>query len=229
MPGKTWAGPWPPHRPGPGVPGTKTQPGWGGILYTATSAPVTSVTATFTVPSLSGETGAVASIWVGIGDVMQTGIYCSYDEGQPGNYSNLWPWTWWISGNGAAELWDASAFPVAAGDSMTCSLSVGATTWTATLANATEGWSYANVRAIQAVNVAISDWPFPLNAAGVIIEKEGTHPLPDYGTLTFTDIVTTPAIVAEDVTYITTVNTDTDQTPGTYSAGSFTMTWHNYS
>lgn len=219
----TWQGDWPPP-----VPGNSTQTGWGGMVYQATSAPVTSVTATFTVPTLSGNAGAVASCWVGIGNVFQTGIYLSYNTGSAGNNDPYPAWTWFIQGNGASQFWDSAVYPIAAGNSLTLTLALAGNYWVATQANATQGWSYANSTPVQAVGIATSTWGYPFNTAAIIIEKEGSANLPDYGSLTFTNIATVPAIVAADIGYITTVNSSTDQTPGTYSNGSFTMNWAAY-
>lgn len=205
------------------------QTGWGGMVYQATSAPVTSVTATFTVPALAGDTGALCSIWVGIGNVMQTGIYSAYNTGSAGNNDPYPAWTWFIQGTGASQFWDSAVYPIAAGDSLTLTLAIAGNYWVATQANHTKGWSYANSTPVQAVGVVTSEWGYPFSTAEIIIEKEGTANLPDYGTLTFTGIATVPAIVTDDIGYITTVNTNTDQTPGTYSGGSFTMTWNAYS
>ena len=223
----TWQGSWPP-QPDPDTPGSSTQTGWGGMVYLATSAPVTSVTATFTVPSLTGNAGALCSIWVGIGNVFQTGIYSAYNTGSPGDNDPYPTWTWFIQGNGASNLFDAAPWPVAAGDSMTLTLALAGSFWVATQVNSTEGWSYVNSVPVQAVGIVTSAWGYPFNTAEVIIEKEGSANLPDYGSLTFTSIATTPAIVPGDINYITTVNTNTDQTPGTYSGGNFTMTWNNF-
>jgi len=216
----------------PPTPGTQNQPGWGGIVYNATSGPVTSVTASFTVPSLSGSTGALASIWVGIGNVMQTGIYAAYYTGYPGDIVTSPHWTWFLGGGVTSQFWDPSAYYSSAGDALTLTLAVVGDYWVATQVNATQGWSYASSTPTQSVNSALGQWNWPYNTAEVIIENEkaagGGTGLPDYGTLTFSNIATVPALVTADLTYITTVNTHTDQTPGTYSGGAFTMTWANY-
>jgi hypothetical protein len=221
----TWDGDWPP------VPGTSTQTGWGGLVYQATSAPVTSVTATFTVPALSGDAGAYSSIWVGIGNVMQTGIYSIYDTGHSGNNNPLSSWTWFISGSGGAgsEFWDISVYPLAAGDVLTLTLAITGNYWVATQVNHTEGWSVTSSTPVQSVGVCTGQWNYPYNTAEIIIEKEGSNDLPDYGTLTFSNIATVPAINTFDLNYITTVNVLTDQTPSAYSGGAFTMSWNNFS
>lgn len=226
--GSTWQGEWPP-RPDPDTPGNSTQTGWGGMVYQATNAPVTSVTATFTVPSLSGNAGALCSIWVGIGNVFQTGIYSAYNTGFPGNNSPLPSWTWFIQGNGASNLWDEPAWPVVAGDSMTLTLALSGNFWVATQTNNTESWTYVNQVPVQAVGIVTSAWGYPFNTAEVIIEKEGASNLPNYGSLTFTNIAATPAIVPAAISYVTTVNSSTDQTPGTFSGGNFTMSWDAFS
>lgn len=220
----TWNGNWPPPTPG-----VSTQTAWGGIVFTSPTAPVTSVTATFNIPTLSGNTGALASIWVGIGNVFQTGIYSAYNTGSSGNNNPSPPWTWFISGNAVNQFWDAAVYPLAAGDSMTLTLSLSGNYWVATQVNHTENWSYTNNTPVQAVGIGISQWNYPWSTAAIIIEKEGSANLPDYGSLTFTNIATTPAINPAYLNYVSTVNTNTDQTPGTFSNGAFTMTWNNFS
>lgn len=214
----------------PGAPNTGTQTGWGGVVFSQPSEPVTSITATFTIPTLSGETGAVCSIWVGIGNVMQTGIFCYYVSGASGNNEFLdSPWTWFLSNQtapGTNCIWDTSTFTLAAGNELTLTFSYDETYWYSTQTNHTAGWSYTQQATIQSVNLGNDTWNFPYPNAEIIIEKESAA-LPNYGTLVFSDVATTPAINTSYITYVDTVNTDTDQT-GVYSNGTFTMTWENY-
>jgi hypothetical protein len=216
-------------------------PIWGGAVFVGSSAPTTSITATFTVPPLKGRPGSYASVWVGIGDVMQTGIYLIYDSTQPGNAACS-PWTWFISGNGAGEIWAGNVFnagtayfPVSAGDSLTLTLSLDSSYWYATQVNHTRGWRYEQKQSVQAVNIASSVWNFPYRDCEVIIENENTgtekpvYNLPDYGTVTFTDIAAVPAIDPSSILYLSSAQTKVDQSPGIYADGTLTMKWENYS
>ena len=214
----------------PPVPGTTTQTGWGGIVFNCATGPVTACAGTFTVPSLSGEDGSLCSIWIGIGNVMQTGIYSQYYTGSPGDNDPYPSWTTFIdgSGGGAIQFWSDSR-SVTAGDSVTLEMTLEDDYWTCTQTNSTAGWSYSNVTSCRAVSIVNTQWSYPFNQAEWIIEKEGSSYLPDYGTLTWTGMSSTPSIDSSSLSYVSTVNTSTDQTPGTYSDGEFTMTWHAYS
>ena len=205
------------------------QGGWSGYVFQEHSS-YAGVSATFTVPSLSG--GGIASAWVGLGNVYQTGIFFTYDTSDTGNASCR-AWSWWLPG--AGENWNAAAYPVKAGDSLTLTIELTSTDWLMTIANSTESWSYTEVKSVLAVNVGSvqnggagpSSWPYPLRQAEVIIEREG-NPLPDYGSVAFTSVTTTPAIAAGPQP-LATVNSGIDQYPGPFSGGAFTMYWNSAS
>jgi len=210
------------------VPNAANNTIWGGIQCNSANAPVTSITATFTVPTLSGQAGSEGSIWVGIGNIFQTGIYSFYDTGHSGNNNTLTSWTWFIAGNGASQFWNTALYPSSAGDVMTLTLALSGNYWVSTQSNATQSWTYTNSTPVQAVGIATLGWQYPQNDAVVIIENENSN-LPNYGTLTFSNISMTPAIDPANITYLTTVGAHTQQTPGTLSGGAFTMTWNNFS
>ena len=142
-------------------------------------------------------------------------------------------WSEWVPG--PFENWDPTAYPVKAGDSLTLTVQLTSTDWLMTITDSTAGWSYTEVKSVLSVNIGQLEgntpsgpayWPFPLMTAEVIIEDQGPT-LPDYGSVAFTSITTTPAIVGSPVPYAT-VNTGIDQYPGPFNltAGSFTMTWN---
>jgi hypothetical protein len=215
-----------------------TQTGWGGYQFTEHSS-YTGISATFTIPALSGEAGALASMWVGLGGgnydaIYQTGIYASYNTGSSGNNASSC-WSWWLPG--AGELWNTTAYPTAAGDSLTLTIQLTSVNWLMTITNHTEDWTYTEVKSVLAINVGSiqnggagpTAWPYPSETASIIIEKEGSDPNPDYGSVEFTSVTTTPAISAAPNGIIT-VNTDIDQYPGEFNlgSGSFTMFWNGY-
>lgn len=211
--------------------GSTTQPGWGGYVFYE-HASYTGISATFTIPTVTG--GEYDSIWVGLGNVYQVGIYQTYVSGDPGGSSTR-PWTWWLPG--AGEAWNQAAFPTAAGDQLTLAMQLTSTDWLMTISNNTEGWTYTEVRSVLSVNLgSINDdgagnpvWPYPCGGAEVIIEKETTQ-LPAYGSVAFTSVTTTPpATVAPQMIF--TVNGNVDQYPGPYNVanGSFTLYWNAYS
>lgn len=206
-----------------------TQPGWGGYLFDEHPA-YTGVSATFTIPEVSG--GQYDSVWVGLGNVYQVGLYQTYDTSQPGNSSTR-PWSWWLPGSG--EQWRASAYPTSAGDLITLAMELTDDSWLMTITNNTQGWTVTERKSVLAVNIGSINnngagtafWPYPVRTAEVIIEREDVE-LPNYTSLTFTGITTTPP-VSEAPSPIFTVNETVDQYPGSYSEGSFTMIWHGYS
>jgi hypothetical protein len=215
-----------------------TQTGWGGYQFREHSS-YTGISATFTIPSLSGEAGALSSMWVGLGGgnydaIYQTGIYASYNTGSSGNNDSSC-WSWWLPG--AGELWNTTAYPTAAGDSLTLTIQLTSTDWLMTITNNTEDWTYTEVKSVLAVNVGSiqnggagpTAWPYPSETAQIIIEKEGSDANPDYGSVEFTSITTTPAIVTAPFGILT-LNTGIDQYPGEFNlgSGSFTMTWTGY-
>lgn len=198
-----------------------TQPGWGGYQF-AEHASYTGITATFTIPDVTG--GAYDSLWVGLGNVYQCGIYQTYVSGDPGG-SWTRPWSWWFPG--AGEEWNQDDWPTAAGDSLTVTVQLTASDWLMTIANNTQGWAYTEVKSVLAVNVGSGGsppaWPYPLSTAQVIIERE-VPDLPAYGSVTFTGIATVPAATQPPAPLLT-VNTAVNQYPGAYdlAAGAFTM------
>jgi hypothetical protein len=205
---------------------------WAGYQFTEhASVGYTGVTATFTIPSLTG--GDYNSIWVGMGGVYQCGIYQTYDTSYPGNSISR-PWSWWIPGSG--ELWNQNAFPTAAGDSLTLTMELTSANWLMTITNNTEGWTYTEVKSVLAVNIGSiasggtgpASWPYPVNHAEVIIEKESAE-VANYGSLTFTGITTTPPVTqAPEPTF--SADTSINQYPGPYNiaSGSFTLYWNAY-
>ena len=205
--------------------------GWGGYVFTEHDS-YTGITATFTLPELSG--GDYNSLWVGLGNVYQVGVYQTYDTSSPGNAWSR-PWTWWLPG--AGENWNAAAFPTAAGDSLTLTVALTGTDWLMTIANNSQGWTYTEAKSVLAVNLgSVHDngagppfWPYPLTTAEVIIEKEADE-LADYGSVAFTEVTTTPA-ATQVPEPILTANTAIDQYPGAFDLadGSFTLYWNGYS
>lgn len=207
------------------------QPGWGGYVFNEHSS-YTGITATFTIPSLSSN--QYDSVWVGLGNVYQVGIYQTYNTSYSGNSVSR-PFTWWLPG--AGESWNQVSYPTAAGDVLTISVQLTSQDWYMTITNTTQSWTYTDVKSVLSVNIGSinndgagpSVWPYPVGQAEVIIERTGV-PLPDYGSVAFTNIQTTPAIASlPEPVY--TINTVIDQYPGVFSltGNSFTMYWNGAS
>ena len=205
--------------------------GWGGYVFSEHGS-YTGISATFTLPELSG--GDYNSVWVGLGNVYQVGVYQTYDTSFPGNAWSR-PWTWWLPG--AGENWNASAFPTATGDSLTLTVQLTGTDWLMTIANNSQGWTYTEDKSVLAVNLGSVPgsgagspfWPYPLTTAEVIIEKEADE-LAGYGSVAFTAVTTTPAATAAPEPVLT-ANTAIDQYPGAFDLadGSFTLYWNGFS
>jgi hypothetical protein len=214
---------------------------WGGYIFNEHSS-YTSVTATFTLPStIPVVSGAICSVWVGIGDVYQTGVFLSGSSGPTGNVSTS-PWSWWFGGGGGAgELWSTTAFPTGAGDSLTLTLSYKDQFWYATITNNTLDWSYTEAKSVLGNNIGTWTyngttgvpttwgWIYPIGVAEVVIEQEATL-LPNYGTIAFTDIATVPPVSQYPVPQWTILSTagGTNQYPGPFDSenGSYTIHWN---
>jgi len=217
---------------------------WGGYIFEE-HASYTGVTATFTIPSsVPLVTEAICSIWVGLGNIYQTGIFLSSNSSYTGNVDTS-PWSWWLGGGGGAgELWSTAAFPTGPGDSLTLTLTVDGTFWYATIANNTRDWTYTEVKSVLGNNAGCWaydgttgapvnwGWIYPVGDAVVVIEQEGGAPnqLPGYGSITFTGVTTTPAITQAPPPQFTVPSATggITQYPGPFNlaARSFTMTWN---
>jgi hypothetical protein len=184
---------------------------------------ITSISATFTIPSLSGPSNSLLSVWVGINNVQQHGLYLAYDTTRPGN-CHASPWTWYLP---AGEIWDEATYPYRAGDSVTLTLSYDENWWYIHQANNTRGWSMGEKKSMQAANIGglsgSGTWPFPAQQAEVIVEKEGSLNLPEYGHIQFSNISMN---LSSGFYYkVYTVNGSTDQFPSDFTGSSFAMTW----
>jgi len=203
----------------------------------------TGISATFTIPSsMPVNTSSDCSVWIGVADIYQVGIFMSASSGYTGNV-NTSCWSWWFGGGGGAgELWSTTAFPTGAGNSISLTLDCDGTFWYAIITNHTQGWSYTEVKSVLGTNVGCVSynattgvpstwgWIYPVGNAIVGIEQELPYQLPDYDTIPFTSISTTPAISNNPIPVFSVI-TSTDgfnQYPGPFnkSAGSFTMYWN---
>ena len=208
-------------------------PNWGGYQFNEHPS-YTGIAATFTLPSsmpaVSTNT-ALATVWVGLGNVNQIGVYLGYDATYAGSVFTS-PWSWWIPG--AGEIWDENTYPAHGGDSLTLAMDLTGSYWNMTMTNNTRSWSYTDKMAVLATNLnswnisggtaSTPAWIYPLNTAEVIIEKEASE-VADYGSITFTSITTVPA-AGTAPTPVFTVNTYTDQYPGPYSLSGSSFTMH---
>ena len=203
---------------------------WSGYNWEPEQCPLggyTGISASFTVPALTGPAPSPAgfgfTIWVGLGNANpQTGIYCTWNTGKPGNNA-ISNWTFF---DGGSETWDATAYPTAAGDALTLSVVQGSQYFYITQANATQAWSYTEQKSIQAVATGGTGLVVPKNVAQVLLESEGGNSsvTPDFGTVTFTAATASPTPLGPPVPWVYVLN-DIVSVPGAYSGGTFTLTW----
>jgi hypothetical protein len=120
----------------------------GYIDYAGSGQTFTSVSAHWTVPTVSCQPGETswAAQWPGIGDattVQQDGTETDCNGGTPVY------WAWYemygdaAVNNGYAQALSSVTYPVSPGDAMTGSVSVSGTTWLLSLADATANWSFS--------------------------------------------------------------------------------------
>ncbi len=120
----------------------------GYIDYAASGQTFTSVSASWTVPTVTCQPGETswAAQWPGIGDattVQQDGTETDCQNGTPVY------WAWYemygdaAVNNGYAQELAPSSYPVSPGDVMTGAVSLSGATWLLSLADATANWSFS--------------------------------------------------------------------------------------
>jgi Peptidase A4 family len=160
---------------------TMTSQNWAGYAAAGTPGTFTSVSASWTQPTVTcGAAQTFSSFWVGLdGDgtpsVEQTGTEADCDGGTAAYQG-------WFEMFPAAPVFYNQ--PVQAGDAMTASVVAnGDGTFTLTLADATQGWTQPTTQASATAQ---------LGSAEVIAEApsngESVLPLSDFGTANFTDV-----------------------------------------
>lgn len=168
-----------PTRPGtgtgPAASTFSTSSNWSG--YAASGGTFTSVTGTWTVPTVSAQISGADATWVGIGgidtrDLIQAGTQATVNGGSV-------EYDAWI------EMLPASSRPVSLsvgpGDSVTVTITQkSGNNWSIEMANNTTGGRY-NTTVTYASSNSSAEWVQEAPSAG-----RGTIPLDDFGTLTFT-------------------------------------------
>ena len=237
------------HRAGNPRRGLRATTNWAGYVATG-GGPYTSVTATWTVPNVSCPASAsdgYSSQWIGIDGavsdtVEQIGTYadCGGANATTASYGAWYEMLGDQAVNGGAQvnLTPGSAYPVAAGDSMSATVSYDgiSSVWTLTINDSTRPWLNPSTTHItwSAPEDASAEWiaerPELCNGAGCSLAS-----LADFGTTTFTNASavangTTGSIAALDGVPAEMVRSDTDSTllaePSPLSAGDvFTVAW----
>jgi Peptidase A4 family len=149
---------------------------WGG--YAATGSGFTSVTATWTEPSVTcNSTNDLYAPWVGIdgygsNTVEQTGVATDCSSGRPVYQA------WYEMYPASPVYLSLSSYPVAAGNSFTGTVTfVGSSKFTLTLVNNSRGWTYTITKKLSSARRL---------SAEVIIESP-TGAYPNFGSVTFTN------------------------------------------
>jgi hypothetical protein len=207
-----------------------TSSDWAG--WDVTAGNYTSVSASWTVPTVSCSTtaNAYSAMWVGLdGDgsssVEQTGVSADCDNGAA-QYS-----AWYEFYPSSAVTLDAAKYPVSAGDKITASVRYDASTegYTLVLRDATQGWTDTTTGTADlgtnASAEVIAEAPTDANTNRVV-------PLADFGTVAFTDVTVNGAAVGSDSSAqaIDIADDSTQSILATTSAlttdgSAFTVTW----
>ncbi|MEY9886579.1 hypothetical protein ABIA35_002211 [Catenulispora sp. MAP12-49] len=149
---------------------------WGG--YADTGARYTSISGSWTVPSLncSSTPNSSVSPWIGIdGWSSDTVEQIGFDQDCENGVAGYYPWV---------EMYPADSIyfteTINAGDHITASVSVSGTSWTLTEKDTTRGWS-------KTYHESGND---DLSSAEAIVEDlgDGIQPVANFGSITFTGL-----------------------------------------
>jgi Peptidase A4 family len=208
-----------PHAAGTGPISHATSTNWSG--YAATGGTYTSVSASWTEPSVSCSSGnQYSSFWVGLdGDgsnsVEQTGSEADCSGSTPQYYS-------WYEMYPSAPV--NFSGPVSPGDQFTGSVTYnGGSSFTLKLSDTTKGWS-------QTVNASLSG--ASRASAEVIVEapssNSGVLPLANFGTMSFSgstvDGSTLSSLNPTEITMVSSNGTQEDSISA-LNGGSYSATW----
>ncbi|WP_051450133.1 G1 family glutamic endopeptidase [Actinospica robiniae] len=189
---------------------------WGG--YAVTGTKFTSVSGTWTVPTLncSSTPNSYVSPWIGIdGWNSDTVEQIGFDQDCVNGVAGYYPW---------AEMYPADSIyfteTVKAGDQITASVSVSGTAFTLTEKDTTRGWS-------KTYHETGSD---QLSSAEAIVEDlgDGIQPVASFSAIPFTGLTANGKALASAGTVNSTV-IERGSTPltknSTLSGGSYTLSW----
>jgi hypothetical protein len=197
-----------------------TSTNWSGYVVTAGTGAFNSVSSSWTEPAASCGSGTqYAAFWVGLDgynsdSVEQTGTDSDCSGGSPDYYG-------WYEMYPAAPVYFTN--PVAPGDSLSASVTVGGTSYTLTLTDSTKGWTQTEHESGSFAN----------SSAEVITEapssSAGPLPLSDFGTINYSGASANgTAMSSQNPTSITMVGSSGDQLDSTTAIdgpGDFSNTW----
>ena len=160
--------------------GTSTSTNWSGYAVTASNDTVTSVKASWKVPTAtcdgSGPRTGYAAFWVGIdgynsNSVEQTGTDSDCSSGSPVYYS------WY-------EFYPSPSYEttmaVEPGDDISASVTYSSSRFTVTIRNERTGQSFTRTKAVSAAKRSSAEWIAEAPSSG-----SGVLPLSDFGTVFF--------------------------------------------
>jgi hypothetical protein len=196
-----------------------TSTNWSG--YAATGARFTSVSASWTEPSVSCSGTAYSSFWVGLdGDTSNTVEQTGTDADCSGSTPQYYAWY---------EMYPKYPTnlknPVSPGDAMSASVTTdGAGHFTLTISDATQHWTYTTSQRLKGAALA---------SAEVIAEapssRSGVLPLADFGSVGFSNATANGVSLASapnlDPITMESGSTVKAQPSGISSSGSFSVTW----
>jgi len=195
-----------------------TSSNWSG--YAATGGPFTSVSASWTEPSVTCSGTAYASFWVGLdGDTSSTVEQTGTDADCSGSTPQYYAWY---------EMYPKYPVnlsnPVQPGDAMSASVTTtGSGRFTLTISDSTQGWSYTTSQRLKSA---------ALSSAEVIAEapssRSGVLPLANFGTVSFSNATANGASLATfnpDPITMASGSTVKAQPSSISSSGSFSVTW----
>lgn len=148
---------------------------WGG--YAATGSGFTSVSSTWTQPSVTcNSTNDLYAPWVGLdgygsSTVEQTGVATDCSSGSPVNEP------WYEMYPASPVYLNTGSYPVSAGNSITASVVYNGSRFTLTLKNNSRGWTYTTSKSLAGARRV---------SAEVIIESP-TGSYPRFGTINFSN------------------------------------------
>jgi hypothetical protein len=195
-----------------------TSTNWSG--YAVTGGRYTSVSASWTEPSVSCSGTAYSSFWVGLdGDTSSTVEQTGTDADCSGSTPQYYAWT---------EMYPKYPVnlsqPVKPGDKLTASVTTnGSGAFTLTISDSTQGWTNTTSARLKSATLA---------SAEVIAEapssRSGVLPLANFGSVGFTG-ATANGVAMDQLSGLDPITMASGSTvkaqPSTMSGGSFSVTW----
>jgi len=196
-----------------------TSTNWSG--YAVTGSRFTSVSASWTEPSVSCSGTAYSSFWVGLdGDTSNTVEQTGTDADCSGSTAQYYAWY---------EMYPK--FPVnlkgtvRPGDHLSASVTAnGNGSFTLTISDSTQGWTNTSTQRLKRATLASAEViaEAPSSSGGVL-------PLANFGTVSFSGATANGALLTSSTPHIDAITMQSGSTvkaqPGSISNGSFSVAW----